>query len=64
VTVPVGDDGTGSADGSSSAGESSSAGRSDLARTGTVVGLLVGLAGALTLTGAGAMALRHRVGRR
>jgi 2',3'-cyclic-nucleotide 2'-phosphodiesterase (5'-nucleotidase family) len=64
VTVPVGDDGTGSADGSSSAGESSSAGRSDLARTGTEVGLLVGLAGALTLTGAGAMALRHRVGRR
>ena len=76
MTVPVGEDdtdsenGTGSADGeatsseATSSAESSTPGRSDLARTGTEAGLLVGLAAALTLTGAGALALRHRAGRR
>jgi len=76
VTVPVGEDdtdsenGTGSADGeatsseATSSAESSTPGRSALARTGTEAGLLIGLAAALTLTGAGALTLRHRAGRR
>ena len=62
--------GTSTGVGSSTAGDpvggapTTADGRSDLARTGTNAGILAAIAGALTLTGAGAIALRHRIGRR
>jgi len=64
-TVPVGGSGTASTAGDPAAEGGTSAGaRTDLARTGTDAAVLAALAGALTLTGAGALAVRHRIGRR
>ncbi|GLI30125.1 MULTISPECIES: bifunctional metallophosphatase/5'-nucleotidase [Brachybacterium] len=69
-TSTGGSTGAGASSGSSTTGDpvgdapTTADGRSDLARTGTNAGVLAAIAGALTLTGAGAIALRHRVGRR
>lgn len=69
-TSTGGSTGAGASSGSSTTGDpvgdapTTADGPSALARTGTNAGVLAAIAGALTLTGAGAIALRHRVGRR